>query len=228
MGSAGRLLPPPQSPAKLHDGSALAGRERSWLQSLWEGWQQRQHGSRAAVAADTPSQQRWQVAAGDVPGYETAPYSPPEVRTHKEVPRQCWPPRQPVPSASTLSVLVTCCLGPPAPQAILHLPATAAYDTWSAACLIYEAATGRVLFPLEAAAAERCDVLAASWVAVSRAAGTSIASTACQRTPPRAGSPSWHAAGSSRARRLAQLVAAAAAARLTMTGPRGWTACTWR
>jgi serine/threonine protein kinase len=43
----------------------------------------------------------------------------------------------------------------PLSQAILHCPATAAYDIWSAACTIFEAATGRTLFPVEAAAAAR-------------------------------------------------------------------------
>jgi hypothetical protein len=47
------------------------------------------------------------------------------------------------------SPLLCCC------QALLHLPSTSAYDVWSAACCIYEAATGRLLFPVEQVAAVR-------------------------------------------------------------------------
>jgi hypothetical protein len=55
-----------------------------------------------------------------------------------------------VPTALSHCCCCCCCC-----QALLHLPSTSAYDVWSAACCIYEAATGRLLFPVEQVAAVR-------------------------------------------------------------------------
>jgi hypothetical protein len=108
LGSAGRLLPPAApseqqtldelAHSKLSHGIVLTSHQQQQQQqqqgtlsvaSLLRELLSKFHGrgagavSNEAVAAPTPSGLRWVVAAGDVPGYESVPYAPPEVREDK-------------------------------------------------------------------------------------------------------------------------------------------------
>jgi len=108
LGSAGRLRPPADTPAAAAthaspgpDGHLISPAHQlpnsqsaapelgfqhnpgfmPWLSQMWDSLQGKTLGQQGrSSAAATPSGQQWQVAAGDVPQYETAAYTPPEVR----------------------------------------------------------------------------------------------------------------------------------------------------